>query len=289
LVRLLAEVDPGQVANPKLDSRIAFVAPSEMSLMPPFDNRSRYDIQLLEKWQSATRNLEQNFSAEQREEMHDLDEAVVSLRRQSHSTLRRKIYFERVDEEWVKMLPYALFISTADRPGFSGLMQRGSPEELVQARDQLIHAISMSEGIFAERAGKDYLCLRTSQEPRVTIKSFRRFHKDHFRCSTRDIRDVGKYIEYEPPVLALEYEYEPGKTIGVDIALDLYEMLHRIHQGYTPSVNELRGPYINLLIFKRQLASTFYHEVMLTEDEQTYYRVQKTADHKLILTEGFGS
>jgi hypothetical protein len=68
-----------------------------------------------------------------------------------------------------------------------------------------------------------------------------------------------------------------NSTSGVEmnINLDLYEMLTRIRQGYTPSLNELRGSYINLLIFKRQLASTDYDEVLLTEDEQEFYRVRQ--------------
>ena len=66
----------------------------------------------------------------------------------------------------------------------------------------------------------------------------------------REIGNLERYIEYIPSVLLLDYEYEIGKYISMEISLDLYEMLYRIFQGYTPSLNELHGSYINLLIFK---------------------------------------
>ncbi len=90
-------------------------------------------------------------------------------------------------------------------------------------------------------------------------------------------------MEYIPSFTILNYD--PGENVRMEISLDLYEMLHRIRNGYTPSLNELRGSFINLLIFKRQLASTRYDEVLLTEDEQTYYRIYKSRDNKIFLRE----
>ena len=131
--------------------------------------------------------------------------------------------------------------------------------------------------------GQDFLCLRASQESRVTVKSFRRFNKERFCCQVHEIGELGQYIEYIPSVVILDYE--PVESVRMEVSLDLYDMLYRISQGYTPSLNELRGSYINLLIFKHQLASTEYDEVLLTEDEQSFCRVYKTPDKTLAMTD----
>jgi len=268
---LLALVDPGRVSNPKLDARLAFTPPDELSLLPPFNTRGDYDLQLLcnqyDDSQSVHRISGSGLPAEDQ----------VRLSRLYHACLRRKVYFERVDEEWPQMLPYARFAKFLD------LMQSRESAKLDQVRNVLVRAISLSEGIYNAEVGQDYLCLRSSQEPRVTIKSFRRFQREHFLCRVHDIRELGHYIEYIPAALVLDYG--PVEGIRMEINLDLYEMLHRISEGYTPSLNELRGSYINLLIFKRQLASTDYDEVLLTEDEQAFYRVYKTPDRKLVVTD----
>lgn len=271
LVRLLARVDPGRVSNPKLDARLAFTPPDELSLLPPFNVRENYDRQLLRSQYDDSESIHHVSGSGQPADNQ------VRLSRLYHASLRRKVYFERVDNEWPQMLPYARFIE------FLNLMQNRDPAKLDRVRNELIHAISLSEGIYNVEMGQDYLCLRASQEPKATIKSFRRFQKEHFLCRVHDIRELGRYVEHIPAVLVLDYE--PVEGIRMEVNLDLYEMLYRISQGYTPSLNELRGSYINLLIFKRQLASTDYDEVLLTEDEQTFYRVYKTPDKKLVMTD----
>ena len=277
LVRLLAEVDPGRVTNPKLDARLAFTPPDELSLLPPFDTRSYYDRQLLRGQYDGLQSADGVLGPQPVAMNQQTGITTSSLSRLYHASLRRKVYFERLDEEWLAMLPYTRFKE------FLGLMQNPDLAELDKRRNELIHAISLSEGIYHPGMGQGHLCLRTSQESKVTIKSFRRFHKERFRCRVQDIGELGRYVEHVPAVL--ELDYEPVESICMEISLDLYEMLYRIRQGYTPSLNELRGSYINLLIFKRHLASTDYDEVLLTEDEQTFYRVLKTPDMKLVMTD----
>lgn len=275
LVRLISQIDPGQVSNPKLDADIAFSLPNSLSFFQPFDSRSSYDKDLLEKQYVINQDEEQNTSLDQMTE--NVNNPVISRSRYYHAALRRKIYFERLDENWQKMLPYSQFSV------FLNIMSQSEPASLEKVRDDLISAMSLSEGIYDEHLGEEYLCLKTAQEPKATIKSFRRFHKNSFSCEKYSIGELSKYLEYIPSFTILNYI--SGENVQMEISLDLYEMLHRIRNGYTPSLNELRGSFINLLIFKRQLASTRYDEVLLTEDEQTYYRIYKSQDNKIFLRE----
>lgn len=269
LVRLLAQVDPGRVANPKLDAQLGFASPEELQILPPFDSRSDYDVELLGDRFRAIRPTEPESGLGPPNENGALQSRLY------HAFLRRKVYFERVDDRWPQMLPYSRFIE------FSNLMRTRDQVELDRVRTELIHAISLSEGIYHPDIGKNHLCLRNSQEPRVTLKSFRRFDHRRFLCKLRELDNLGSYIEYVPSVLILDYKQV--ESILMEVSLDLFEMLDRIRHGYTPSLNELQGSYINLLIFKRQLASTYYDEVLLTEDESEFFRVFQTPDQKLIL------
>jgi serine/threonine protein kinase len=280
LVRLLSEADSGRTANPRLDAELAFAPQQELSLLPPFDARSRIDVELLQEQRTAQESfagrLNEMAKDAKGEMKSSFDIAVRTLRQSYHVSLRRKVFFERVDDGWKQMLPYTRF------DDFSKLLAEQDRAALDTARDELVHAISLSEGILGEM-GCEYLCLRTAQDARVTINSFRRFRKDRFRCRVHALAEQGRYIEYLPSMLILEYK--EAEKIRLEIGLDLYEMLHRIRQGYTPSLNELRGAYVNLLIFKRQLASTQYDEVLLTEDEESFYRIYQTPERKLVLTQ----
>lgn len=266
LVRLLSEADSGKTTNPRLDAQLAFAAQQELALFPPFDARSTIDVKLLREQQEPEQGLWGPMG----------EETGSAVEQCCHRSLRRKVFFERVDDGWGRMLPYSRL------PEFLELLTRQEENQFEKVRDELIHAISLSEGILG-KMGRDYLCLRTAQDARVTIRSFRRFRKDRFRCRVRQVTEQGRYIEYLPSMLILEYR--DAENIRLEIGLDLYEMLHHIRQGYTPSLNELRGAFVNLLIFKRQLASTEYDEVLLTEDEECFFRVYQTPDKKLVMTE----
>jgi predicted Ser/Thr protein kinase len=274
LVRLLSEIDPGQVANPKLDAHIAFVPTSEITILPPFDRRGDYDRSLLQIQYDAIQ--EHQPGMESGANLGELSQ--LSQSRFYHAVLRRKVFFERIDDKWGEMLPYTRFEE------YLSILSQPNEKYLESTKNGLVRAISLSEGIHDSEIGSEFLCLSTTQETKATIKSFRRFHADRFKCSIKSIESLSKYIEYIPAVLILKYL--PSENMKMEISLDLFEMLHRIQNGYTPSLNELRGSFINILIFKRQLASTHYDEVLLTETGEKYYRVYKTTDKKLILEEG---
>jgi hypothetical protein len=57
------------------------------------------------------------------------------------------------------------------------------------------------------------------------------------------------------------------------VSLDLYEMLYYIKNGFSPSISDLRGRFIELQVFKNLLASETYTEVIVTNNEKSYYRI----------------
>ncbi len=67
------------------------------------------------------------------------------------------------------------------------------------------------------------------------------------------------------------------------MSLDVYEMLQRLNEGYRPSVEEEQGYYLSLAVFKNQLGSAPYQEVLLTSGHD-FYRVARQADGRLEMT-----
>lgn len=60
-----------------------------------------------------------------------------------------------------------------------------------------------------------------------------------------------KYLEYESD--SLTFRNTEHKHIALTISLDLYEMLYFIHKGFSPSLNDMKGKFIELVIFKNLL------------------------------------
>jgi hypothetical protein len=65
--------------------------------------------------------------------------------------------------------------------------------------------------------------------------------------------------------------------------MDLYEMLYFIQQGFSPSLNDIRGKYIELLIFKNLLENLTYNEVIVTKDNIEFFRIFKDEHSHLYL------
>ena len=67
-----------------------------------------------------------------------------------------------------------------------------------------------------------------------------------------------------------------GKPIELPISLELYDMLFFIRQGFTPSLNDISGRFIELQIFKNQLNNLTYDRVMVTKDDEEFYEISKS-------------
>jgi hypothetical protein len=62
--------------------------------------------------------------------------------------------------------------------------------------------------------------------------------------------------------------------------LDLLEMLELVGCGYRPTTSDLQGLFVNLLIFRNELLTTMFDEVLVTTDDREFYKIaaQGTSD-----------
>jgi hypothetical protein len=190
------------------------------------------------------------------------------------SISKRKYYFESLDNDPYILLPYP------------SLKQFGSvlkgEKDLEQELTEVLRAISYSEGVhhpFTE----DKLALKESKWKTNEFVSLRIFPREKFELLVQNLGKETLFIEYSPDSIQLRYQSgDQGKRIMLDLTLDLYELLQKVKSGYVPSTYELRGGFMNLTIFKTQLLSQSYNQLLLIEKNKDLYMVEKK-DGKLNL------
>jgi hypothetical protein len=101
--------------------------------------------------------------------------------------------------------------------------------------------------------------------------SYRRFPLSEFELLKKENRLLTNYIEYEND--SFIFRHKTDKHIQLSVSLDLYEMLYYISKGFNPSVNDLRGRFIELQVFKNLLESKTYTEVLVTQNNKTFFTI----------------
>lgn len=265
VLKLLREVDPAEVGSPKLDNLFNFTQPKQIKGLAGIEGRENFDAELL------------SFFYDNRPvDVFDKDETKKQSAFIYHRTARRKYYFEGASqEEWKTLLP---FTKLSD---FAGAID--GEKDLSELRDIIVEGISLSERIYHSDTRKKSICVRTSANKRPLVKVFYGFGKDDFSCRTKSIGEIGKFIEYVPNNLMLKYIKRRG-SMPLEINLDLFDMLSRIKFGYVPSVNELKGYFLNLVMFKRILTTHLPSLIYLTEDDNKFYEISKDSSQNLLFT-----
>ena len=69
------------------------------------------------------------------------------------------------------------------------------------------------------------------------------------------------------------FRYKKNHSVQLTVSLDLFEMLYYIKNGFSPSVSDLRGRFIELQVFKNLLASETYTEIIVTNNEKSFYKI----------------
>jgi hypothetical protein len=151
------------------------------------------------------------------------------------------------------------------------------PDRLLEP---LLVAINRGEGLTRpERIGNN-LALEVRRVDGGSVRSYRLYPRERFSLALADQASRSRFIEHMPTGLVLRYQ---DKTLHAEllVSLDVYEMLQRLNEGYRPSVEEERGYYLSLVVFKNQLGSAPYQEVLLTTGGRDFYLVKRQADSRL--------
>ena len=227
LLREVAELDVAATADPEEDMRLWTLGGE--CFPPDPDGLEREDRALIEELRKAT--LES-----------PADSASWHGLRLAHASLRRKLFMEREDPGYVRMLPYRYLRD-----------YRNLFEDIDESdRVRIAESISRSEGLQPSLA-KNVVAVRLVEDLGATDRTFVTRDFREFGIEPLDLSAAAAFVEYEPDVI----RYRHLETVGLelDIDVDVYEALMRMRDGFVPSREDLRGAWLNLQAFKDRLAS----------------------------------
>lgn len=274
IAQLLFDMDVACVCNPKLDNFIHFHRPDSAEVMDLFlssDTALRADMpHLIALYQNRPEGTQDN------------DPLRRENARLFHAAMRRKLFFEGDEAKmkaaglppWKDLLPYRQF----DR--FLEVIQ-AKADAGSSLRDELTLAISKSERIYNETVGCEHLCLRSTAAKRNQTKSFYGFPASDFEVVVKDVGAQADFLEHLPNCL---YYRHTDKSAELEIPLDLFEILCRIHDGYVPTSNEIRTFFLNLEMFKRRITTKRSDRIFLTEDDTTLFEIKSDPTAKLVMS-----
>ncbi|WP_339097141.1 protein kinase [Deinococcus sp. VB142] len=258
LLKELSAMDVARLNEPQLDRSLDFHLDQNHRLFA-FDERSNYDRQILQTLFDELPRLA-GTNPEQLRERFANHRAYVG-------SMRRKLFFERRDQQWDEMIPFRAGKQLLD-------LLQAKPEKLNVAKDGLLRALNRSEGILNPAMMKGQLALQVREVERGAVRSYRLFPAERMTLRAQDTADRAKFVEHTPTGLTLDYR-EDAHSAQLVINLDTLEMLERLNVGYVPSVEEREGRYLSLLAFKNVLASRPYEEVLLAVTDEELYRLTR--------------
>ncbi|WP_255345387.1 serine/threonine-protein kinase [Pontibacter sp. BAB1700] len=260
LVKLLRETDIGEVTVPNLDRDLFFGKHHSRNYLE-FAER---DLNLI----SAFNEHKIYVPA------HEQDSFILTRIKQIQKSFIRHQYFEG-KAPYQKRLPYQSVFEFFDVLKSDNQQNKA----ILKTKASISRAVSLNEGCDNQGIDQNFLVLSSSEVKDPYSSSYRLFPLDDFELFVNRTDHLVKYLEYEPDSLIFRHNKE--KHIQLIISLDLYEMLYFIQKGFSPSLNDLKGKFIELIIFKNLLENLSYHRVVVTRDNLNFFKIEKEANNTL--------
>ena len=265
LIRLLRETDVAERSQPALD-RDLFYGVHQPSDYLEFSERPGTLLEKFNQLKATEPAYEQDTDRQQQ---------IKWL----HKLWIRHQYFEG-NIPYLDRLPYHS-VSKFHRI-LSGTEPEEQQKELVATKKSIAKAIALNEGCTNPAIYAKNLVLSSAHTHDPFSHSFRLFELTDFELVIAQSTHLVNYLEYEPDHLIFRKKSEPKVTLT--LSLDLFEMLDFISKGYSPSLNDIRGRFIELQIFKNMLENEVYRKVVVTKNSQQFYQIELNAEQALKLT-----
>lgn len=250
LVKLLRETDIANVAIPDKDRDLYY--------------RKKDEIDYLAFASRPTEPLLNDFNEFLSiKPSYELTADAIDFLKMRHQSFIRHQYFEgKID--YMERMPYRSI-------GVFYKILNDSDTDWSKEKNQLAYAISCSEGCWNPDVSAKHLLLSSTRIIDPSGKSYRRFPLEDFDITVDTNDRLTEYLEHEHEFFV--FRKKKNHSVQLTVSLDLYEMLYYIKSGFSPSVSDLRGRFIELQVFKNLLASETYSEVIVTNNEKSYYRI----------------
>lgn len=275
LIKLLRETDIGEVPIPETDRNLFF----DKHQPKDFIEFSERSIDLLEQF-----NLVKDD--ELRLPVHEKTTEILERIRNVQKSYVRHHYYEgkssliKSDNQNGKGMPsFMLRLPYHSVFKFVQLLQDNSSSK--NTMQSISRAIALNEGCDNANIDQKRLVLSATEINDPFSKSFRLFNLNEFELKVNNTEHLVKYLEYEPD--SFVFKHKKQAHIKLTISLDLYEMLYFIQQGFSPSLNDLRGKFVELIIFKNLLKNLNYKEVVVTQDDTDYFSIKKDNQNRIVI------
>lgn len=282
LIQMLKETDIARVSLPAFDRDLFFkqktpdnyllFADRKQSLLKEFN---QYNVLPAPRDNDADDEDNNDPSVE----ATVVDENLLVSR---HQSFIRHQYFEGASSDdpdkfnFMRRLPYQ---SIGDFYKYLTNFDGSFAEKLDEIKSDIAIAISRSEGCINDDITKHRMLLKCNHIVDPLSKSYRAFDITDFELFVNKTDHLVEYIEYESD--SLLFRHSTDTFIQLTISLDLFEMLKYIRKGFSPSVNDLQGKFIELQIFKNLLESRNYSEILVTKNNKKFYTVRLNEDNTL--------
>ncbi|SHI54554.1 methylation-associated defense system protein kinase MAD6 [Flavobacterium haoranii] len=279
LIKLIRETDIGEVAIPKLDRELFFNKHREKDYLF-FENREFNIINVFNEIKAYLPAYEQSV------------EYINNIRERQKTFIRHQ-YFEG------KLLANINTIFNKEN-GIEKSVEIGKPAYLLRLpyksvydfvnvlnkekldesiKKTISRAVSLNEGCNNPDLDEKNLVLASTEIKDPYGKSFKLFSLDEFDLFVNKAEHLTKYIEYEAD--SLIFRHKKHKHISLTISLDLFEMLYFIQKGFSPSLNDLKGKFIELIVFKNLLENLKYDEIVITSNNREFYSIKKAGSSNI--------
>ena len=247
IIKLLRQTDIAQVAIPDRDLELYYGERTPVSYIE-FAERKKSVLELFNDANEILPSYEQ------------LPGELMLLKRRHQSMVRHQYFEGKAD--FFKRLPYQSLLT------FHKELNGNNDSDVIS---ELAYTISCSEGCWDKNLSKNYLILSSTRVKDPNSKSYRRFSISDFELIADTNEHLVEFIEHENDCLV--FRHKEKTDIRLNVSLDLREMLYYIQHGFNPSINDLKGKFIELQVFKNLLEAETYTEIIVTNDDQNYYKI----------------
>lgn len=275
LIKLLRETDIGEVPIPEIDRNLFF----DKHRAKSYIEFSEREFDLLDQFNKVKDD-------ELRLPVHEKTTDILERIRSVQKSYIRHHYFEGksslingTDETSKGMPSFLLRLPYHSVYKFVQLLKdESSSNDTIRS---ISRAIALNEGCDNPNIDQKSLVLAATEVNDPFSKTFRLFNLRDFELRVNNTEHLVKYLEYEPDSFIFKHKTQPH--IKLTISLDLYEMLFFIQQGFSPSLNDIRGKFVELVIFKNLLKNLTYKEVVVTKDDREYYSIKKDNQNRIVI------
>lgn len=282
LVQMLKETDIARVSLPAFDRDLFFKEKTPDSYLVFADRKQS----LLNEFNECNvipaprdNDADDDDNNDPSVEATTVDDTLLMVR---HQSFIRHQFFEGASSkdpdkfDFMRRLPYQ---SIGEFYRYLTDLGGSTAEKLNKIKSNIAIAISRSEGCISDDITRERMLLKCNHIIDPLSKSYRAFDVTEFELFVNRTPHLVEYIEYESD--SLVFRHKTDTFIQLTISLDLFEMLEYIRKGFSPSVNDLQGKFVELQIFKNLLESRNYSEILVTKNNKKFYVVRLKEDNTL--------